>query len=147
MPKTNLRTPVPKLLLLLMLILPFKAFSNSETNPIYVGAIVCGECHSKQGNQWQGSHHDLAMQHATTKSVAGNFDKQIFKYFGITSTFYQKDNGFFVRTDGADGKLADFQIKYAFGFYPLQQYLIEFPDGRLQALGIAWDSRSKAEGG
>ncbi|MEE9608831.1 MAG: tetratricopeptide repeat protein, partial [Myxococcota bacterium] len=30
---------------------------------------------------------------------------------------------------------------------PLQQYLIAFPDGRLQALGIAWDARPAAAGG
>ena len=30
---------------------------------------------------------------------------------------------------------------------PLQQYLIELPGGRLQALGIAWDTRPKAQGG
>src|SRR5262249_24545262 len=30
---------------------------------------------------------------------------------------------------------------------PLQQYLIEFPDGRLQALGIAWDTGPRAAGG
>jgi hypothetical protein len=30
---------------------------------------------------------------------------------------------------------------------PLQQYLVEFPGGRLQALSIAWDSRPKAAGG
>ena len=39
------------------------------------------------------------------------------------------------------------RLKYTFGVYPLQQYLIEFPDGRLQALGIAWDSRPKDKGG
>ena len=31
--------------------------------------------------------------------------------------------------------------------YPLQQYLIDFPDGRKQALSIAWDARPKAQGG
>ena len=31
--------------------------------------------------------------------------------------------------------------------YPLQQYLIAFPGGRYQALGIAWDSRPKDQGG
>ena len=30
---------------------------------------------------------------------------------------------------------------------PLQQYLIKFPDGRMQALDIGWDSRPKEEGG
>ncbi|MGZ9106705.1 MAG: tetratricopeptide repeat protein, partial [Rhodoplanes sp.] len=38
-------------------------------------------------------------------------------------------------------------IKYTFGLDPLQQYLVEFPDGRLQALSIAWDSRPKDQGG
>ncbi|MDX1741525.1 MAG: tetratricopeptide repeat protein, partial [Rhodothermales bacterium] len=36
---------------------------------------------------------------------------------------------------------------YTFGVDPLQQYLIEFPGGRLQALGIAWDSRPVDQGG
>ena len=41
----------------------------------------------------------------------------------------------------------DFEIRYTFGISPLQQYLIELSGGRLQALGIAWDARSKEEGG
>ena len=36
---------------------------------------------------------------------------------------------------------------HAFGYRPLQQYSIEFPGGRLQCLGIAWDTRPKAQGG
>jgi predicted CXXCH cytochrome family protein len=52
-----------------------------------------------------------------------------------------------VRTDGPDGALHDYEIRYTFGVYPLQQYLIEMPGGRLQALGIAWDSRSPERGG
>jgi tetratricopeptide (TPR) repeat protein len=52
-----------------------------------------------------------------------------------------------VRTDGPDGKPADFEIKYTFGVRPLQQYLIELPGGRLQALSIAWDARSRESGG
>jgi predicted CXXCH cytochrome family protein len=31
-------------------------------------------------------------------------------------------------------------VAYAFGIAPLQQYLIELPGGRLQALGVAWDT-------
>jgi predicted CXXCH cytochrome family protein len=52
-----------------------------------------------------------------------------------------------VRTDGPDGKLADFEINYTFGVWPLQQYLIGFPGGRYQTLGVAWDARTKNEGG
>ena len=41
---------------------------------------------------------------------------------------------------------ADFEIKYTFGVHPLQQYLIELPGGRMQALSIAWDSRPEGAG-
>ncbi|MCX5737969.1 MAG: multiheme c-type cytochrome, partial [Proteobacteria bacterium] len=43
--------------------------------------------------------------------------------------------------------MQDYEIKYTFGYRPLQQYLIEFPGGRLQCLAIAWDARPKAQGG
>ena len=36
---------------------------------------------------------------------------------------------------------------YTFGVSPLQQYLARFPGGRLQALPVAWDTRSAAEHG
>ncbi len=38
-------------------------------------------------------------------------------------------------------------VRYVFGVYPLQQYLLPLSRGRLQALSIAWDSRPVAEGG
>jgi tetratricopeptide (TPR) repeat protein len=79
--------------------------------------------------------------------MLGNFGNARFSYAGTTSTFFKRDGKYFVNTDGADGKLADFEIKYAFGVRPLQQYLVEFPGGRMQALSIAWDSRPKAAGG
>ena len=63
------------------------------------------------------------------------------------SRFFRKDGKFLVETDGPDGKLAVFEVKYTFGLDPLQQYLVEFPDGRLQALSLAWDSRPRDAGG
>jgi Flp pilus assembly protein TadD len=113
----------------------------------YVGHQQCIVCHKKEVDAWKGSHHDLAMQHANEKSVLGNFNNAKFEYNGITSTFYKKDDKYFINTDGPDGKLQDYQIRYTFGVEPLQQYLIAFPGGRLQALGIAWDSRPKEQGG
>ncbi len=41
----------------------------------------------------------------------------------------------------------DYRIAYTFGWFPLQQYLVQFPGGKLQALGIAWDGRTLEEGG
>ena len=62
-------------------------------------------------------------------SVLGNFDDASFVYHDIHSRFFKKDNKFFVETDGPDGNLATFEVKYTFGIDPLQQYLVEFPDG------------------
>ena len=109
----------------------------------YVGSKACVSCHGKEASEWQKSQHHDAMAEASEKSVLGNFNNTKFNYAGFTSTFFKRDGKFFVNTDGRDGKLTDYEIKYTFGVYPLQQYLVEFPDGRLQALSIAWDSRPK----
>ncbi len=93
------------------------------------------------------SQHKHAMDHATEKTVLGDFSDARFEYFGVRSRFFREHGKFFVETDGPDGKLGAFEIKYTFGLDPLQQYLVEFPDGRLQALSIAWDSRPKDQGG
>ncbi len=113
----------------------------------HVGGTVCAACHASEHAAWVGSHHDLAMQVANEQTVLGNFGNTKFSYAGVTSTFLRRDAKFFVNTDGPDGKLADFEVKYTFGVTPLQQYLIELPGGRLQAFGIAWDTRPKAAGG
>lgn len=113
----------------------------------YIGRDSCVQCHAEQVDLWQGSHHDLAMQHADKNTVLGDFSGVTFNYAGITSKFYKNKDKFMVRTDGSDGELSDYEIKYTFGVTPLQQYLVEFDDGRLQALSIAWDSREKNKGG
>lgn len=111
------------------------------------GAAACKQCHESEFKAWTGSHHQLAMQDANADTVLGDFDNAKFKHYDVESTFFKRDGKFFVHTDGADGKLADFEIGYTFGVWPLQQYLIGFPGGRYQTLGIAWDSRTKSEGG
>lgn len=113
----------------------------------YVGDASCITCHSKEVHEWKGSDHDLAMQVADEDSVKADFNNTTFNYNGIISTFYKKDGKFMVQTDGPDGKLHDYEISYTFGIYPLQQYMIKFPDGKIQVLDPTWDNRSKEEGG
>jgi predicted CXXCH cytochrome family protein len=113
----------------------------------FVGSEACADCHQAETALWQGSQHKHSMQHANAATVLGNFDNSDFDYYGVHSRFFKKDDKFFVETDGPDGQLATFEVKYTFGIEPLQQYLIEFPDGRVQALSIAWDSRPKDQGG
>ena len=122
-------------------------FSQNVSAAEYVGHSACKQCHEKEVKLWQGSHHDLAMQHANDETVLADFAHTSFTYAGINSAFYKKNDKFMVRTDGPDGKLHDYEIKYTFGVTPLQQYLVELGKGRLQALTIAWDTRDKKAGG
>ncbi len=123
------------------------ATAGTAASPQFLGRDVCSGCHEEQAVQWSGSHHDLAMQAASEETVLGDFDNASLNHYGVTSSFFRKGETFMVRTEGADGKLRDYPISYTFGVEPLQQYLVEFPGGRLQALSLAWDTRPKERGG
>jgi predicted CXXCH cytochrome family protein len=109
--------------------------------------MACGGCHAREYRDWLGSHHQLAMQPATASTVLGNFSNATLTSADVTSAFFKRGKDFMVRTAGPDGALHDYKIADTFGVMPLQQYLIAFPGGRLQAFGIAWDSRPLAAGG
>ena len=82
-----------------------------------------------------------AMDHANDSTVLGDFNNQSIEYNGMTHKMYKREGKFYVYTDGETGKQEEFEVKYVFGYYPLQQYLIEFDRGRLQTLPITWDSK------
>ena len=125
-----------------------KASRPQQPLPIsFIGARACASCHVREYQAWEGSHHQLAMQPANDSTVLGDFNDARFTRASITSRFYRRDGKFVVSTDGPDGAIHDYRIKFTFGVSPLQQYLIEFSGGRLQALGIAWDSRPRDHGG
>ncbi len=118
----------------------------------FVGRQSCIECHQPQHEQFVGSHHDLAMDIATDKTVLGDFNDAELKHHGTQSKMFRKGEKYFINTEGPDGKLADFEIKYVFGVTPLQQYMVEFdrPEdmpnneiARLQVLRVSWDTLQK----
>jgi Flp pilus assembly protein TadD len=119
--------------------------NTPETTPeplpaaTYVGKEACVDCHTEESKAWLGSHHDLAMQQADAQTVLGDFEDALFEKDGVRSRFFVRDGDYWVKTDNAEGELQEFRIAYTFGVTPLQQYLIRFDDGRLQALPIAWD--------
>ncbi|WP_291165743.1 tetratricopeptide repeat protein [Hyphomicrobium sp.] len=121
--------------------------ADPVAHPDFVGSDRCAQCHAAEHKDWLSSQHAVAMQEATEHTVLGRFDGTTFSNENVTSKFYKTDGKFWVRTDGPDGALGDFEISYTFGVWPLQQYLIKLPGGRIQALGIAWDARSKEAGG
>ena len=217
----------------------------------YVGRQSCWKCHERECTLWEGSDHDLAMDHATEKTVLGDFNNATFTHiafsdlhkfsddelrailarvddktlaialqpyeahhtaesfapyippsgeasrkkilavleparakkieelvqwyrsfarpcdittahrdlgdaardliqagkvqapWAVTSQFFRRDGKYYVVTDDREGKLREFQVDYVFGVYPLQQYLVTFPDGRVQCLPLAWDVKSR----
>jgi len=113
----------------------------------YVGGRSCEDCHAEETRRWQASQHHQAMQPPSAKTVLGDFADARFTDGAVSTRFYRKDGGYRVRTEGPDGRSAEYPVVYTFGVFPLQQYLLPLAGGRLQALGLAWDSRPKAEGG
>ena len=139
----------------------------ADTKAGYVGTEKCIQCHAQQGTEWEGSHHDLAMDLATPDSVLGDFNEATLTHHGVTSRMFRKDDKYFVNTEGPDGVMADFEVKYVFGVDPLQQYMVELDPplrnspsnvaaltpisqsltrdavGRVQVLRISWDTHKK----
>lgn len=123
-----------------------------DTVASYVGRQSCAHCHAGHMVLWQGSHHDLAMDLASPESVLGDFDNATLNHFGITSRMFRREGEYFVNTEGPDGEMHDYRVKYVFGVTPLQQYMVEFdrtPDmadnevSRVQVLRLSWDTEQK----
>jgi hypothetical protein len=104
---------------------------------------ACASCHPRQHAAWVGSHHDRAMELPSEDTVLGDFENAAFTQFGVTTHFRKRDGKFVIETEGEDGAVHEFVVAYTFGFDPLQQYLVEFPKGRLQSATVAWDTSAR----
>ena len=109
----------------------------------FVGDQQCKSCHNNEFKDWQLSDHFKAMQKPDDSTVLGNFNNATLTADGVSSRFFKKDGKFYINTQGDDGNNHDYEVKYTFGYFPLQQYLIEFPGGKMQATRQSWDSREK----
>ncbi len=113
----------------------------------YVGSTVCANCHAAEVALWQASQHRRAMLPATPGNVQGAFDGSTLADAGSQARLSRAGVDFIVHAAGRDGAPSDHRVAYVFGVEPLQQYLVALPDGRLQAVPFAWDSRAKQAGG
>ncbi len=113
---------------------------EQERAPNHIGSESCADCHEEAFAAWHNSHHGWAWRAPDPRNVLGDFADTTFTHNGVTSTFEVRGRRFFVRTDGPDGKLTEYDVKYTAGVAPLQQYLVETEPGRLQQLDVAWDT-------
>ncbi len=109
----------------------------------YVGRDSCIRCHQPEAAAWHGSHHDRAMEIADGQSVLGDFNDAVFTRLGETTRFFRDGDKYMVNAEGPDGANHDYEVKWTFGVDPLQQYMVELADGRVQVLRVSWDVRKK----
>ena len=109
----------------------------------YVGASTCAECHVEAHAKWEDSHHFHAMELPTPKTVRADFNNTEFVNYGVSTKFIREGDKYLVKTENQQGAMETFEIAYTFGWEPLQQYLVKFPDGRMQVLPTCWDVEQK----
>jgi predicted CXXCH cytochrome family protein len=132
-----------RLLAAMALMLLTASAPRAEVQQGFVGSAACADCHAVETKAWSQSDHAWALKQPDAQSMLGDFNDARFTHKGVTSRFFMKDGKYVVETDGASGKKESFEIRYAVGHRPLQQYLVETTNGRLQVLDIAWDVNAK----
>jgi len=114
----------------------------------FVGSAACTPCHHAQADLYSGSHHAKALVSPSQELAKERFDGSHFSSkLGGTTKFAVKDGAPVVTTPGADGKAKTLPISYVSGVWPLEQYVVQEERGKLQSLGVVWDSRTKSDGG
>lgn len=118
--------------------------NNQETFELmrghtFVGDQTCQSCHAQEWEAWKGSHHDYAIGEADEEHVRGDFDNAEFTQGENSYRFYRNGESYMVDAT-EQGETETYTIDYTFGWEPLQQYLINIGDGKIQALHIAWDT-------
>ena len=84
----------------------------------------CISCHQQSQHEWQQSDHAKAMAIADKSSVLADFYNKQVEHYGQKAFFFIKDNRYQV-TISYEDKTDTYPIKYTFGHFPLQQYLVE----------------------
>lgn len=109
----------------------------------FVGDQHCQSCHNKEWDAWKDSHHYLAMAEASEETVLGDFNNVTFSKGYDNYRFYRDEDRFMVEAPGPDGEQGTYEVTYTFGWEPLQQYLVDFGKGKLQALHASWDTEQE----
>lgn len=106
----------------------------------------CKNCHQSAYQHWQQSDHAMAMAHPSKDAVKGDFQQRQVEHYGQKAFFFIENEQYKV-TISYDDKVDTYPIKYTFGHFPLQQYLVATDSGKLQVLPFAWDARDTKQGG
>ncbi len=107
----------------------------------FLGSAACGPCHQAQSDAYSGSHHQRALAPPSPETRAHLDGTQFKSTLGGSTKFSLRDGAPVVNTPVPGGMTATLPIAYVSGVWPLEQYVVATERGKLQALGVAWDSR------
>jgi predicted CXXCH cytochrome family protein len=114
----------------------------------FVGSATCTPCHAAQAKAYAGSHHARALLRSTTENVPAKVaDLSFATALGGSTRFAGKDGHVTVTSPNANAHAQTFDIAYLAGVFPLQQFVVPTERGKLQTLGVSWDTRSAKDGG
>jgi len=117
--------------------------AQTDLHPEYVGSAACVDCHQEAADAWKGSHHAKAWTEAADENVLGDFSGTTFTQNGIMSRFYRDGETYMIETDGPDGRITRYPVHSVVGVEPLQQYLLETEEGKLQSFDVVWDTEEQ----
>jgi tetratricopeptide (TPR) repeat protein len=111
----------------------------------YVGSAACVSCHPRESGLWAASDHARAM--AVPDAAAPDGAGLLGDFGGADPRFLLRDGVPTVNTRGDDGAPAELPVAAVLGIDPLQQLVLELPDGGWRAFPVAWDARPDSAGG
>lgn len=121
--------------------------ARSRSREEFVGSAACTPCHKAESDAYFGSHHQKALA-SPSPETNSHFEGTHFRSeLGGTTKFSVLEGAPMVNTPVAGGKAATFPIAYVSGVWPLEQYVVATERGKLQSLGVVWDSRAPDAGG
>jgi tetratricopeptide (TPR) repeat protein/Zn ribbon nucleic-acid-binding protein len=109
----------------------------------YLESGNCVSCHTKEHNEWTGSHHDWAMKLPDPSTVLGDFNNAKYEADGVRYFFKRSGENYIISSQENGQDPIEYRISYTFGVTPLQQYLVEFPGGKYQVPRVSWDTEKK----
>jgi predicted CXXCH cytochrome family protein len=121
--------------------------SRTTVRDDFVGSTACAACHPSEAAAYAKSHHRRALTLPTAENVSFHTNGTSFSTpLGESAHFTRRGDALDVTTPDGDGRQRIFSVAYAAGVSPLQQYVVATERGKLQTLGVAWDTRPAPAG-
>ncbi len=113
--------------------------TGNQPEPKYAGSQSCKDCHQEAFKLWQGSHHALAERSVSPAQDSTAFVPSRQLHFSTnTSEVAERQGKFEILTAGSHGSNEWFTPTRVLGVEPLRQFLVPFPDGRIQSTELAF---------